>query len=156
MAILKIIQAKPNPAGKDKSGNNVIPAQQLAGEWIDIINENEESVSLNDLEVYHFVYKDNRNEWEKIIVFTGSLPSKEVVRVHSGGKIPINQMLLIDRIGADYHVFTGKNYIWNNDRKDYPRIWNPYSKKWIDKTYYDKYPPEGVILKRKGDKLVPL
>ncbi len=157
--MLKIIQAKPNPLGKDKFGKNIIPNQQLAGEWIDIKNEGNDGIHLNGLEVYHLAYKPEGEELERVIQFDFGnidvLPSKQVLRLHSGGFIPENQLLEIDRIGADHHVFTGKNYIWNNDKIDKPRIWNPRLEKWIDQTWYDSYPPDGVILERNNGKLVP-
>jgi len=157
--MLKIIRAKPNPLGKDKFGKNIISSQQLAGEWIDIKNEGNLGIHLNSLQVYHFAYKTEGDRFEKVIEFNFSkddiLQSKEVLRVHSGGKILLSQLLEVDKIGADYHVFTGKNYVWNNDKIDKPSIWNPRLKKWIDQTWYDSYPLDGVILERNNGKLVP-
>lgn len=157
--MLKIIQAKPNPLGKDKFGRNIIPNQQLAGEWIDIKNEGNLEIHLNGLQVYHFAYKPEGNKFEKVIEFNFGdkdvLLSGKVLRIHSGGFMPVGQLLTIDQIGVDYHKFTGKNYIWNNDKIDKPSIWNPRLKKWIDQTWYDSYPPDGVILERNNGKLVP-
>ncbi len=157
--MLKIIQAKPNPLGKDKFGRNIIPELQLAGEWIDIKNEGDSGVHLNGLKIYHLAYKVDNPEWDKVFEFDFGdedvLLSKQVLRLHSGGFIQEDQLLEIDRIGADHHVFTGKNYIWNNDKIDKPGIWNPRLEKWVDQTWYDSYPPDGVILKRNNGKLVP-
>ena len=156
--MLKIIKAKPNPAGLDKFGRNIIPALKLAGEWVDVVNEGNSGISLNGLQVYHYAYKGTADpQWEKVITFSFGdkdvlLPGK-VLRVHSGGDMPENQLLEVDKLYADYHVFTGKNYVWNNSQKDYPRIWNPTTEKWIDQTWYEAYPPDGAILKRIGEKL---
>jgi len=156
--MLRIIRAKPNPMGKDRFGRTLTSQTQLAGEWIDIRNEGNSVIHLNGLQVYHIAYKIEGDKWEKVIEFNFGeddvLRSKEILRIHSGGKIPLSQLLDIDRIGADYHVFTGKNYVWNNDKTDKPSIWNPKTERWLDQTWYDAYPPEGVILKRNNGKLV--
>ena len=161
--MIKIIRAKPNPAGKDRTRILVFP-QKLAGEWIDIKNEGHFDVRLNGLQVYHLAYKAIKEEMEMVKEFRfgslfqptqGILRPGKVLRIHSGGRIPITKLLLIDRIGADFHTFTGKNYIWNNDKKDVPAIWNPRTEKWEDETWYDANPPEGAILKRVNDKLIP-
>lgn len=153
--MLQTTKAKPNPSGKDRS-RFFTPQQQLAGEWIDIQNTGSLPISLNNLEVYHLAYKMTGTEWEKVIVLSGMLPAGKIVRIHSGREIPLLQLLEIDRIGAEYHIFTGKNYVWNNDQVDKPSIFNSQLKKWEDQTWYDKYPPEGIVLKRDNGKLVPL
>lgn len=151
--MLKTIKAKPNPSGKDRL-RSIAPQQQLAGEWIDVQNDTSVSISLNNLRVYHLAYKSSIPEWEEVITLSGVLPARKIVRIHSGGKIPLFQLLNIDRIGADYHVFTGRNYVWNNIQIDKPSIFNLNSKRWEDQTWYDKYPPEGIVLKRNNGKLV--
>jgi len=157
--MLRVIRAKPNPAGKDRFGRSITPQVQLAGEWIDIKNEGSAGIHLNKLQVYHLAYKMGSSEWEIVIEFNFKdkdvLLAGHVLRVHSGGFIPVDQLLEIDRANANYHVFTGKNYLWNNDKVDKPSIWNPSLEKWIDQTWYDAYPPEGVVLKRNNGKLVP-
>lgn len=149
---LQITKIKPNPAGKDKMGG-FIPQQQLAGEWVDFKNIYGTPVDLKNTELYHWAYGSPKGEWELVSDFTGVLQPGEVVRVHSGGEIPLTSLRPEDYQGADHHVFSGKNYIWNNDKRDYPRLWNSSTKKWLDETYYEAYPPEGKILVRRGDKL---
>ena len=149
---LQIIKAKPNPVGKDKVGN-IIPQLQLAGEWVDFKNVSGVPIDLINVELYHWAYKSPKAEWEIVLDFSGTLPAGEIVRVHSGGKIPESNLRPEDYQGADHHVFSGKNYTWNNDKKDYPRLWNKSTKKWIDSTYYEAWPPEGKVLVRRGDKL---
>ena len=126
---------------------------------IDIKNKGDTDIHLNKLEIYHFAYKITDSEWKRVIRFDFGdkdvLLAGKVLRIHSGGSIPIDQLLEIDRVGTDYHVFTGKNYVWNNDKVDKPSIWNPIVEEWIDQTRYDAYPDEGVVLKRSNGKLIP-
>jgi len=152
---LLITQAKPNPTGKDRAPTAFTPRTQLAGEWVDFKNMTANSVSLENVELYHYAYLSGGGaEWRLVTGFSGSLPSGHVVRVHSGEPIPLSEMRLEDRTGADYHVFSHKDYVWNNSKKDYPRLWLTTSRQWIDKTVYDSYPTEGKILKRVGETLV--
>ena len=150
---LQIIKAKPNPAGKDRI-KNFTPQSQLAGEWVDIQNNGRYGISLKNIRLYHYAYKIEGNKWELVSTFQGILPAGEILRVHSGQRIPLDQMNLEDVLGADHHVFSNKNYVWNNDKKEYPRIRNTTTKEWIDKTYYDAFPTEGKILKRVNNKLI--
>lgn len=149
---LQITKAKPNPAGKDKTGG-FISQQQLAGEWVDFKNIYSSPISLENVELYHLAYGAPKDRWEIVSDFSGVLQPGKVVRVHSGGEIPLGNLRLEDFQGADHHIFSGKNYTWNNDKKDYPRLWNKSTKQWIDQTYYETWPPEGKILVRRGEKL---
>lgn len=155
MRKILITQAKPNPAGKDRY-NVDIPNSQLAGEWVDIKNTGDEDVSLKNLELQHVAYKIGypNGVWEKVRELSDiSLPVGTVVRIHTGGLTPLMNLQQVDRIGADYHVFTGKGYVWNNDRSDSPRVKNVVSGAEIDKATYTSA-PEGKILKRSGNYLV--
>lgn len=150
---LIVIKAKPNPAGKDRLGNQA-PQQQLAGEWVDISNSGNLSEDLTNIQLYHWAYQYPEPKWELVIKFSGALPAGESMRVHSGGKIPLDQLLAVDRQGADHHLFSGKGYVWNNDEEDKPTLWNAKTEKYVDKTTYDANPPEGKVLQRLGQKLV--
>ena len=154
MALL-INRAKQNPAGKDRVSRTLTPAVQLAAEWVDVKNGGTSPINLNGVELYHYAYLANGGtEWEKAIVFSGALGAGMTVRVHSGNPIPLVQMNMEDRNGADHHVFTGKNYIWNNTRPEFPRLWYTPSRQWLDETSYDVPVPEGKILIRVGVKLI--
>jgi len=157
MKKLTITQAKPNPSGKDRLGS-VVPSSQLAGEWVDFKNTGNESYSLDNIKLHHVAYTRQYPDgvWEEVMGFFGNLSTGEVVRVHSGGGIPLNTLLPDDFIGADYHLFTGDNYIWNNDKSDSPRLILKQNGQTleIDKTSYSAYPTEGKILRRVGNQLV--
>lgn len=157
MLKLTIHQAKPNPSGKDRLGPTV-PSTQLAGEWVDFKNTGDGSCSLTNVKLYHIAYTTSypNGIWEEVMGFNGVLGVNKVIRVHSGGKVPLETLAPIDRSGADYHLFTGSGYIWNNDRSDSPRLAlkNYGQINEIDKATYDAYPPEGKILKRQGSLLI--
>jgi hypothetical protein len=154
MKSLRIIKAKPNPRGKDRYGSYIPPAQ-LAAEWVDFENSGNEKYSLVDIELNHIAYQPicKNGKWDPVMTFTGNLEPEKVVRVHSGAKISLADMNIEDVTGADFHLFTGKNYVWNNDCGDSSGLWN--GNAWVDKASYDPYPPEGRILRRVGDKLIP-
>jgi len=155
MRDLTVSQAKPNPAGKDHYSVD-IPNYQLAGEWVDYKNSGITDLSLDNIELYHIAYTREKpdGEWEKVMGFQGILKVGEVVRVHSGGKTPLANIRPIDIAGADYHLFTGKNYVWNNSKSDTAGLWDTTKEVWVDKARYYANPPEGKILKRYGDILV--
>lgn len=155
---LRVIQLKPNPTGKDRSRYGSPSAAQLGGEWVDIRNISSGSVSLEGIELYHLAYghPGSQPEWRKIMDFRGSLPAGKVMRVHSGQTRDVSVLYPVDRIGADFHLFTGRDsYVWNNAEGDTAGLWFAVSKTWADQAAYDPYPPEGVILVRSGSKLVP-
>jgi len=157
MTRITVTQAKPNPAGKDRLGN-LVPSSQLAGEWVDFKNTGDESYFLNNIELQHIAYTPSypNGVWDKVMGFSGNIGVGEVVRVHSGGKIPLENLSPVDFIGADYHLFTGGGYVWNNNRSDTPRLilrknGQIYE---LDKASYSPNPPEGRILVRNGMQLI--
>jgi len=156
MKTLQITRIKPNPAGKDKTPSGAASASQLAAEWVDFKNNGVYSVNLAGVDLYHVAYAAGSNEgrWEKVIDFTGTLPAGQTVRVHSGSG-PDNAIRAEDRAGADHHVFTRRNYVWNNRQSDKPTLFEPAQKQNVDQASYDPYPPEGEVLVRSGYKLVP-
>ena len=153
MKNLRIVKAKPNPTGKDRYGSYTPPAQ-LAAEWVDFQNNGTEAYQLNGITLYHIAYQLSCREgkWKDVMGFQGPLQAGQVVRVHSGSQIPISNMYPEDVVGADFHLFTGRNYIWNNTCGDSAGLYNG---SFIDKASYDPYPPEGRALRRVGDKLIP-
>jgi hypothetical protein len=155
MKSLRIIRIKPNPSGKDRVGR-YIPAAQLAAEWVDFQNDGTEPFLLDGIALYHLAYQPQCRDprWETVQTFSGTLQPQKIVRVHSGEKLITDQMYPEDVAGVDHHVFTGRRiYVWNNDCGDSAALYN--GKAFEDQASYDPYPPEGVILHRQGDKLVP-
>lgn len=157
MKQLLITQAKPNPSGKDRLGN-VVPSSQLAGEWVDFKNSGNEDYPLENIKLHHIAYTAQypNGVWEEVMGFNGTLGVGKVVRVHSGGKISLENLYQEDRAETDHHLFTGGNYVWNNSKSDSPRLVQKQNGQIseIDKASYSAYPPEGKILKRIGGQLI--
>ncbi len=153
MKALMIVKAKPNPAGKDRVGG-IAPKRQLAGEWVDFQNIGTEPFGLDGVSLQHIAYQPGCRDgkWDTLITFKGTLQPREVVRVHSGSELSTSEMNGEDAYGATYHLFTNRNYVWNNDCGDTARLWNGIIS--IDAASYDTYPVEGKILVRQGDKLI--
>jgi hypothetical protein len=153
---LTIIRIKPNPAGKDRPPHGGPSPAQLAAEWVDFRNDQDQGVSLNGVSTWHLTYAPGRDsQWAKITTFSGTLPSGKIVRLHSGQKRDISVIRPEDLARADYHVFTGEDeYVWNNKQGDLPLLYVESTKTTIDKASYDANPPEGVVLVRAGNKLV--
>ena len=152
---LQIIRIKPNPAGKDRNRYSQTPASQLAGEWVDFKNIGSTAFDCAQLELWHRAYHHGQAPtWDKVMSFKGSLEPGKIVRVHSGSG-PYAVIRDEDRNGADYHLFTERDYVWNNKEGDTPALYNPATKVTLDSASYDPYPPEGEVLVRSGDKLVP-
>lgn len=157
MSELQTFRLKPNPAGKDRSPYGAQTAQ-LAAEWVDIKNVGRFPATLTGLELYHLAYPGSGGQptWERVTGLQGSLGAGQVLRIHSGRQIPLSMLQAQDIQAADYHAFVGRDlYVWNNAQGDSSGIWNATSKSWVDKASYDPKPPEGAILVRMVEKLVP-
>lgn len=151
---LQITQIKPNPAGKDRNRQGQATAAQLAAEWVDFKNIGSTVVEMGAIELWHRAYHVGQQAtWEKVVGFTGTLRGGSTVRVHSGSG-PESAMRDEDRQGSEYHVFTDKNYVWNNKEGDTPALYNRQTQQTLDSASYDPYPPEGQVLVRMGGKLV--
>jgi hypothetical protein len=157
MKTLLITRIKPNPAGKDRNRFGTATASQLAAEWVDFKNTGSAAVDLCGIELYHLAYApgSTQGRWDKIIDFNGILQVGRTVRVHSGSG-PESVIRPEDRAGADHHLFTGRNYVWNNREGDCPTLFDPMLNQNVDQASYDPYPPEGQVLVRSGSKLIPV
>lgn len=152
--MLQIARIKPNPSGKDRLGGWA-SASQLAAEWVDVTNTSAGAVTLNGIGLYHRAFSGGSSRWEHLVDLSGVLPAGKTLRVHSGrGGIAV--VHVDDLMGADYHQFIGEDrYVWNNREGDTPLLWNDARKAEVDHASYDPNPPEGAILIRVGDRLVP-
>jgi hypothetical protein len=154
MKTIQTTQLKPNPAGKDRTRTGISQAQ-LAAEWVDIKNVGRQALDLSGVNLFHKAFqRDGTFEWELVKSLTGTLESGKVLRIHSGSG-PYSMVRDEDKVGCDYYFFTEENrYIWNNDFGDTSLLWEQAARLKIDEASYDKYPPDGVILRRVGGKLV--
>ncbi len=152
---LQVFRCKPNPRGRDKTPDGAIPLTQLAAEWVDIKNTGSSGVNLHRIELRHIAYIDSRPVWHNVRLLSGTLPSGEILRVHSGIKLEASEMLDVDRTGAQHHLFTGHpRYVWNNKEGDTARLWDRDRDSVIDEASYAPLPPDGAILHRVGKELV--
>lgn len=154
MKTLKTVRLKPNPPGKDRDRHGA-SATQLGAEWVDIQNVGRSPVDLGGVQLFHIAYSrgDRTGRWAELMSFRGTLPVGQIVRVHSGSG-PLNQLRQEDIQGADHHLFTGKNYVWNNVEGDCSGLFETGQPSPFDRACYDPNPPEGEVLERVGDKLV--
>jgi len=158
MKTLRVVQLKPNPIGKDRDRFGAPSPAQLGAEWVDFKNTGAVAVDLQNVRLYHVAYAPGElyGHWEEIMSFQGSLPRGQVVRVHSGQTRDISVLRREDLLGADYHLFTGRDaYAWNNQKGDTAALSDGSVSNLIDRASYDPKPPEGVVLVRIGEKLVP-
>lgn len=154
MRTLRTVRLKPNPPGKDRTRYGA-SAVQLGAEWVDIQNVGRSPVDLAGVRLCHVAYSrsERTGRWEEVITFKGTLPASQVMRVHSGSG-PLNQLRQEDVQGADHHLFTGKNYVWNNAEGDCSGLFEAGQSSPFDRACYDPNPPDGAVLVRVGDKLV--
>ncbi len=160
---IQILRAKPNPAGKDSSHGRPIP-QQLLAEWADLKNTGDAAVRLSSLHLANTqfgpacqIHKQAQIYWTGPASLT--LQPGETVRVHTGRESEAWLMNQEDRLGVQYHAFANRgSFVLNNDCGDNLGVWwQAQDEKWHrdDAASYDPYPPEGQVLQRSGDKLVP-
>ncbi len=156
MKPLLITRIKPNPTGKDRSRTGSTSASQLAAEWVDFRNTGSSPVDLGDIELYHLAYTpgSTQGRWDKVMDFRGILYAGRTVRVHSGSG-PDSVIQPGDRAGAEHHLFTGRDYVWNNRQADSPTLFDTTLNQNVDQTFYNPNPPEGQVLVRSGNKLIP-
>lgn len=158
---LLISQLKPNPEGKDRNRYGSPTPAQLGGEWVDIKNSGRTAYDLTGIDLFHLAYTRPgiKPEWQRVCSLPANwcLPAGNALRIHSGQQRDLNLLSWEDRAGADYHSFTGRDaYVWNNAEGDTAGLWVPSSKSWLDSASYDPHPPEGAVLMRSGDRLVPV
>jgi hypothetical protein len=158
MKTLQTVRLKPNPAGKDKTRNGTASTTQLGAECVDLKNTGSAPVEMDGVKLHHVAFVGGKpSHWELIMSFNGTLEAGKILRVHAGHG-PLSELRPEDRNGADYHLFTDRNqYVWNNAEGDTSRITEPSGNGEADTDMagYAPNPPEGVVLVRSGDKLVP-
>jgi len=162
---LQIIQAKPNPAGKDsnKDQNGSIPnrPEQLFGEWVDVKNIGNDEVHFPTMQVRHALFDETCQATGELELYwigvnANFLKPGQVLRIHAGRREDAHQMSSEDQAGADWHGYAeSDNFILNNRCGDkivlsWQDAVNQICQDWA---CYAPYPPEDLILKRSGNLL---
>lgn len=154
MSHLVTYQIKPNPLGKDRVNGVATPAQ-LGAEWVDIKNCGDSSSPIDGIFLCHVAYSSpaDSGKWVRIVTFNGSLGAGQTMRIHSGSG-PSDLLYADDIAGADVHLFTRQNFIWNNDRSDSSGLFIENMMSPFDVATYALPPREGAILVRVGNELL--
>ncbi|OGI43183.1 MAG: hypothetical protein A2593_00185 [Candidatus Moranbacteria bacterium RIFOXYD1_FULL_44_9] len=158
MANLYVVRGKVNPIGKDRRGL-LTPPKQLHAEWVDVKNTSGVNLQMLGTKIADHTFNGLCNYQGKRIVYAFPnwiMPAGTTVRIHSGDTVPVNLLPPQDRDGADWHAFTGRDYVWNNVCGDTVEIVTGDLNVLLDKASYDPRPKEGAILVRLGNKLIPI
>jgi hypothetical protein len=146
MSDLTITRLLPNPAGKDRTPSNQVTNAQLNGEWVQFKNASGKNLSINGVSVTHrtFGYGCAVHGEDQLTTFNGVLPAGHSIRLHTGrgesSDDPQDSTLR--------HLFLNRgNFVWNNICGDRATL-RVSSGGQIDSAYYDRNPPEGVVLER--------
>jgi hypothetical protein len=162
---LEIIQAKPNPAGKDRiqdqDGSGAVKPELLFGEWVDIKNIGNDSVHFSTIQVRHALFDETcHTTGETELYWTGGsadfLKPTQVLRIHAGRRDDSYLMTADDQAGADWHGYAESDgFILNNRCGDKITVtWRDAADRGCqDWAAYAPNPPEDLILKRSGNLL---
>ncbi|MGH9839670.1 MAG: hypothetical protein ACREEM_12890 [Blastocatellia bacterium] len=161
---LQIIQAKPNPAGKekkqDKNESGAANPEQLLGEWVDIENIGNDSVHFSTIQLRHTLFDQFCYATGPELYWAGGvedyLKPGQVLRVHAGRQSDAHLAAAEDQTGADWHGYAGgESFILNNRCGDKMSVtWrDAFDQSFLDWVCYAPHPPEDTILKRSGNLL---
>src|SRR5262245_13763526 len=157
---IQIIQAKPNPAGKEKGKDGTPDPVEILGEWVDLKNMGTESIRFSTIQVRHMLFDDACFVTAPELYWAGDTEGffkpGQVLRIHSGKESDAHLMASEDQADADWHVYTGSDsFILSNRCGDrISATWrDPYNQSFFDWICYPPHPPENEILKRSGNLL---
>src|SRR5262245_1129828 len=111
---LEIIQAKPNPAGKerdeDQDGLVAKCPEALFGEWVDVKNIGDAAVNVQTMQLRHALFdNDCHATGELELYWIGDngeiLKPGQVLRIHGGHREDAHLMPADDQDGADWHDY---------------------------------------------------
>lgn len=144
MSTLYVVQAQPNPPGKDTIRRGLASDRQLNEEWIELQALNGDRSLVGDA-VSHLTFSNvcQVTGEDSLIKFdAGVLPSGQRLRIHTGRGI--NQWL-----GGTFHLYLGRDwFVWNNACGD--RVTVRYQQSVVDTAAYAPRPPEGVLTRVAG------
>jgi len=162
---LQIIQAKPNPAGKegskDQNGSGAGRPALLFGEWVDVKNIGNDAIHFPTMQIRHALFDETchttgETELYWIGVNADFLKPGKVLRIHAGRREDAHLMSAEDQAGADWHGYAETDgFILNNRCGDkiiltWQDMVDQICQDWA---CYAPNPPEDLILKRSGNLL---
>lgn len=151
MSILYIVQAQPNPRGKDAVRRGVATTDQLNEEWIEFEAVDGDRNLTGDV-VDHLTFSNTcaiTGANELVRFSEGTLPNGRRLRLHTGRGTN-------GWSGNTFHMYLGREwYVWNNGCGDRATV--SYDQRVIDTAGYAPRPPEGVLVRVAGtDRLEPV
>ncbi|HEY7184359.1 MAG TPA: hypothetical protein VIC84_23185 [Blastocatellia bacterium] len=162
---LQIIQAKPNPAGKenseDQAGLTSRQPDAFLGEWVDVKNTGDDAVNFQTLQLRHALFdEDCHTTGELELYWIGDnedlFKPGQILRIHCGRREDAHLMSADDQAGADWHGYVeSEAFILNNLCGDKIVLsWQDASDQiHQDWACYAPNPPQNLILRRSGNLL---
>lgn len=144
MSTLHIVQAQPNPPGKDTVRRGVATNAQLNDEWLEFEAKDGDRTLAGDI-VNHLTFSGNCSITgsDELVRFSeGKLLNGQRVRLHTGRGTNAWS-------GNTFHMYLGREwFVWNNDCGDRATI--TYDGRIVDTAGYAPRPPEGVLVRVPG------
>jgi len=162
---LQIVQAKPNPAGKDNSkdqdGCGSVKSELLFGEWVDVKNVGDDATPFRTMQLRHALFDESCHTTGELELYWigdngDSLKPGQVMRIHAGRRNDAHLMSAEDQSRADWHGYAEcDDFILNNRCGDKIVLsWQDTADRiHQDWACYAPNPPEDLILKRSGNLL---
>lgn len=144
MSSLYIVQAQPNPRGKDTVRRGIATNDQLNEEWIEFEAINGDRNLTGDT-VTHLTFSNTcavTGANELIRFSDGTLSNGLRLRLHSGTGTK-------GWSGNLFHMYLGRDwFVWNNACGDRATV--RYNDQVLDTAGYAPHPPEGVLVRVYG------
>jgi hypothetical protein len=144
MSTLYIVQAQPNPPGKDTVRPGFATAAQLNEEWLEFEARNGDRNLIGDV-VSHLTFSSSCSVTgqDQLIKFgQETLREGQRLRFHTGSGIK-------QWVGGVLHVYLGRDwYVWNNVCGDRATV--TFQETVVDTAGYRPRPPEGVLVRVPG------
>lgn len=144
MSTLYVVQAQPNPPGKDTLRRGLATDDQLNKEWVELEAIDGDRNLSGDV-VSHLTFSGvcQVTGEDVLIEFSaGTLARGQRLRLHTGRGT--NQW-----VGTTYHMYLGRDwFVWNNGCGD--RVTVRYQQNVVDSAGYAPRPPEGILTRVPG------
>jgi hypothetical protein len=148
MSTLYIVQAQPNPPGKNVVRGGHATDRQLNEEWIESEARNGDRNLTGDV-ISHLTFSPlcGVTGQDVLVNFSqGALRQGQRLRLHTGAGAG-------QWIGNTFYMYSGRKwFVWNNACGDRATV--HYQQTVVDTAAYAPHPPEGVVVQRERRRLV--